>query len=205
MSKGYFRVNKYLQSTSHPNVFGGGDCITIDEYEHLDHPFPPKAGVYAVREGPVIANNIMHYLKEEELETYTPQTEFLALLMTGDLKAVGTKFGFSFTGKWVWNMKDYIDVGFMKLFDPNNLFNDYANKGTAEPLEHNALFEEELKSAGDERARVKEAVMTMSVADAAALLQIDEDHEEFLEQFMILERMKNDTEFREGIIAICKN
>ena len=25
--KGYFRVNDYLQSTSHSNVFGGGDCI----------------------------------------------------------------------------------------------------------------------------------------------------------------------------------
>ena len=25
ISKGYFRVNEYLQSTSHPNVFGGGD------------------------------------------------------------------------------------------------------------------------------------------------------------------------------------
>lgn len=51
--KGYFRVNDYLQSTSHPNVFGGGDCIQMETY--ADQNFPPKAGVYAVRAGPFVA------------------------------------------------------------------------------------------------------------------------------------------------------
>lgn len=51
--KGFFRVNDQLQSTSHPNIFGGGDCITMENY--INRPFPTKAGVYAVREGPVIA------------------------------------------------------------------------------------------------------------------------------------------------------
>jgi NADH dehydrogenase FAD-containing subunit len=51
--KGLFRVNDQLQSTSHPNVFAGGDCITMENY--VDKPFPTKAGVYAVRAGPVIA------------------------------------------------------------------------------------------------------------------------------------------------------
>jgi NADH dehydrogenase FAD-containing subunit len=53
VSRGYFRVNDHLQSTSHPNVFGGGDCVTMASYENAG--FPPKAGVYAVRKGPVIA------------------------------------------------------------------------------------------------------------------------------------------------------
>ena len=43
--------------------------------------------------------------------------------MTGDGKAIGQKFGIAFTGKWVWNMKDYIDVCFMKLFYHHYLFN----------------------------------------------------------------------------------
>jgi hypothetical protein len=52
----YFRVNDFLQSTSHPNVFGGGDCITMETYSKEVHPkpqkfnFPPKAGV-----GPFVA------------------------------------------------------------------------------------------------------------------------------------------------------
>lgn len=30
--QGYFRVNDYLQSTSHPNIFAGGDCVTMETY-----------------------------------------------------------------------------------------------------------------------------------------------------------------------------
>jgi hypothetical protein len=45
--------------------------------------------------------------------------------MTGDGKAMGTKFGIAFVGRWVWNMKDYIDMGFMKLFYAEYLFNDH--------------------------------------------------------------------------------
>jgi hypothetical protein len=29
--------------------------------------FPPKAGVYAVREGPVIAQNVVNFITEKEL------------------------------------------------------------------------------------------------------------------------------------------
>jgi len=113
---GYFRVNDYMQSTSHTNVFGGGDCVTIERY--ADKRFPPKAGVYAVRAGPFIAKNLVNSIEGKPLEKYVPQSGFLALLMTGDGKAIGNKFGISFTGKWVWNMKDYIDRSFMKLFNP---------------------------------------------------------------------------------------
>lgn len=65
---------------------------------------------------------------------YVPQTEFLALLMTGDGKAIGTKFGIAFTGRWVWKMKDYIDVSFMNLFNRDYLFNDFAHKEYSEPI-----------------------------------------------------------------------
>lgn len=50
--------------------------------------------------------------------------------MTGDEKAIGSKFGIAFTGKWVWKMKDRIDTSFMKLFDPQYLFKDYEKLGT---------------------------------------------------------------------------
>lgn len=62
--------------------------------------------------------------------------------MTGDGKAMGTKFGVSFSGRWVWEMKDWIDVGFMHLFQPEFLFKDYENQGTKYPLyENKELFE----------------------------------------------------------------
>ena len=120
---GYFRVNDFLQSTSWPNIFGGGDCITMESYAEKN--FPPKAGVYAVRAGPIVAQNMVSFITGKELVKYAPQSGFLALLMTADGKAIGTKFGIAFCGKWVWNMKDYIDVGFMKLFYADYLFKDH--------------------------------------------------------------------------------
>ncbi len=63
--------------------------------------------------------------------------------MTGDGKAIGNKFGIAFSGKWVWNLKNYIDTSFMRLFDPNFLFKDFSKLGTAVPLESKGLFEDE--------------------------------------------------------------
>jgi len=132
--KGYFRVNDYLQSTSNPNVFAGGDCITMENY--VDKGYPTKAGVYAVREGPIIAENIVNYLEGKVLKEYVPQPSFLVLKMMGDGRAIGSKFGICFYGKWVWKMKDFIDVSFMVLFDPANLFKDYMTKGYEEPIDN---------------------------------------------------------------------
>ena len=129
---GYFGVNDFLQSTSHSNVFAGGDCTTMENYS--DNGFPPKA---AVREGLIIAKNVTRYLKGEELLAYVPQKKFLSLLMTGDKKAIGTKFGMAWSGKWVWKMKDYIDMSFIKLFQPQYLYRDYATLGTQFPIENN--------------------------------------------------------------------
>lgn len=73
--------------------------------------------------------------------------------MTGDGKAVGTKFGIAFAGKWVWNMKDYIDSGFMKLFHPEFLYENYDMKKTHKEqraglriIEQNHLFDDEKAS-----------------------------------------------------------
>ena len=60
---GYFRVNDFLQSTTYPNIFAGGDCITMESYSNEPKTFPAKAGVYAAREGPIIACNIINYFK----------------------------------------------------------------------------------------------------------------------------------------------
>ena len=198
VSKGYFRVNEFMQSTSHPNIFAGGDCVTMTPYEDREYNFPPKAGVYAVRSGPVIAKNVIKYLEKQELVEYVPQTEFLALLMTGDGKAIGTKFGMAFVGKWVWNLKDYIDVSFMNLFNPYFLFKDYDSRGYEEPIENEEKPEDQTKK------DIQEKVSTMTIDEGAALLSSPEDHEGYLEQFIVLERMKKDTEFREGVVKIVK-
>jgi len=70
LMKGFFRVNNFLQSTSHPNIFAGGDCITMESY--VDKAYPTKAGVYAVRAGPFIAKNVMNFIEQKPLEEYVP-------------------------------------------------------------------------------------------------------------------------------------
>lgn len=98
-----------------------------------------------MREGPFIAQNIVKYLKGEAMSPYVPQRSFLSLMITGDGKAIGTKFGMAWSGKWVWKMKDYIDMSFMKLFMTSELFRDYETEGTKYPIENKELFDEETK------------------------------------------------------------
>ena len=68
--KGFFRVNDFLQSTSHPNVFGGGDCITMENY--ADKSYPTKAGVYAVKGAPFLGENILNFIDSKPLTQYIP-------------------------------------------------------------------------------------------------------------------------------------
>lgn len=101
--RGYLLTNEMLQSPSHPNVFGAGDCVN-----ELGHPLP-KAGVFAVRAGPVLAANLMAALEERPLAPFRPKLNYLALVSTGEKHAVGTWNGLSFGGRWAWRWKDRID------------------------------------------------------------------------------------------------
>jgi NADH dehydrogenase FAD-containing subunit len=200
INNGYFNVNDFLQSTSHSNVFAGGDCITIESFADEKPTFPPKAGVYAVREGPVIAQNLCNMIEGKPLVKYVPQRSFLSLLMTGDGECISNKYGIAFSGRWVWNMKDWIDRGFMKLFDPHYLFEDYAKKGCATRLENNELFDDEDKDLQALLKPIKARVATMDPVTAGRLLSCDEHEEEFHERFQILMRMHTDEAFEKAVV-----
>jgi len=101
----------------------------------VEMAFPTKAGVYAVRQGPILSQNIISYTKKETLTKYVPQDGFLSLMITGDGSSIGQKFGISFVGKWVWKMKNAIDMSFMDLFNPNYLFKDFEKNGTSYPID----------------------------------------------------------------------
>lgn len=140
---GYFKVNNFLQSTSHSNVFAGGDCITMEHF--ADKGMPTKAGSYAIREGPILAENITDFLANKPLQEFLPQMDCFKIMTTGEGKAIGHKFGKTFTGRWVWKMKDFIDKSFVHLFDPKNLFVDYETKGMAEKIDNFLLNDEQFK------------------------------------------------------------
>lgn len=116
--------------------------------------------------------------------------------MTGDEKCIGSKYGITFTGRWVWRMKDHIDVSFMNLFSPYFLFKDYDTKGTAEPVVNTALFDTE----DPQTVAMKAKVAQMSPEEAGQLLSCGEEETEFKERLMILMRMHTDKEFELAVV-----
>ncbi len=93
----------------HP-IFAVGDTGTMQ-----DSP-TPKAGVYSVRQGPILWRNLARLIAGEKLEAYEPQTDFLTLLNLGDGRAIAQYKGLAFRGKWCWKLKDYIDATFMDKY-----------------------------------------------------------------------------------------
>ncbi|SMC96569.1 NADH dehydrogenase, FAD-containing subunit [Desulfocicer vacuolatum DSM 3385] len=103
-------VNKYLQSTRYPEIFGGGDCIYFQ-----DAPLD-KVGVYAVRENPILLHNIMACLTGNPLKVFAPGGDYLLIFNLGDGLGVLKKRGIFLKGRLAFKLKDYIDRKFMKLF-----------------------------------------------------------------------------------------
>jgi selenide,water dikinase len=109
--RGFGRVRSTLQLEDHDELLAVGDCASLIEF-----PGTPKAGVYAVREGPYVTQNLRALLAGEPLQAYRPQGDFLTLLNAGGGLALGTKWGISFQGRWVMRWKDRIDRAFMRRF-----------------------------------------------------------------------------------------
>lgn len=106
--RGFVKVRETLQAVGHDDIFATGDCASL-----VTAPDLAKAGVYAVRQGPVLARNVRARLTGRPLAPYRPQRDFLSLLNLGDGRAVASKWGISAEGAWAWRLKDWIDRRFL--------------------------------------------------------------------------------------------
>ncbi|MHA6491636.1 FAD-dependent oxidoreductase [Pseudomonas borbori] len=104
--RGFVHVTPTLQSEAHPHVFAVGDCAHF--------PGARKSGVYSVRQGPVLANNLNAVLRGLPLRAYRAQRQSLALLATGDGGALLGWYELSAGGKLFGRWKDYLDRGFIQ-------------------------------------------------------------------------------------------
>jgi selenide,water dikinase len=110
--RGYLRVDRTLRSVSHPSVFAAGDAAALEGY-----PGMAKAGVYAVRQGPVLRDNLLAALAgRRPRRRFRPQRRFLALLNTGDGRAILSYGDLAVTGRWAMTLKDRIDRRFIARF-----------------------------------------------------------------------------------------
>jgi pyridine nucleotide-disulfide oxidoreductase family protein len=124
---GFIRVNTRLQSVSHPFAFAAGDIAAYADAR-------PKSGVFAVRAGPPLAENLRAMCEGQNLRAmcegqnlraicagktlkpWRPQKRALYLLSTGQKYALAAWGGFSISGAWVWRWKDRIDRRFIARF-----------------------------------------------------------------------------------------
>ncbi len=108
--QGFIVVNDCLQSINDAAVFAAGDIAAMQNY-----PLE-KAGVFAVRQGRPLADNLRRQVRGQVLKPYHPQSRWLALISTGDRYAVASRGAIGFAGAWVWRWKDWIDRRFMRNF-----------------------------------------------------------------------------------------
>jgi len=213
--RGWIAVNDCFQSSSHPYVFASGDCCAMEMQSSKEKKTAsqspsqsqsqspaasssrphsssqPKAGVYAVRAGPILLENLTRYLLNDDkssLQSYVPQTDFLKLLGCGDGTAQGFRFGIPFSGKWVFQLKNAIDRTFIDLFKQENLPELINGQVYAASQQFDTV------SAEDRPAM-------MLPMDAALLLQRTDDYVDYQQAWDILREMTKNETYREEVIV----
>ena len=109
-AEGFVQVKDTLQTMNDPLIYAAGDIASMVNFK-LE-----KAGVFAVRMGKPLTENLRRAVGGTALEAYRPQTSWLALISTGDKYAVASRGWLGFAGAWVWQWKDWIDQRFMRKF-----------------------------------------------------------------------------------------
>ncbi|GKY97460.1 hypothetical protein MPSEU_000704400 [Mayamaea pseudoterrestris] len=184
---GWIKVQPSLQSTKYPYVFSVGDCASI---QGLGQGSPPKAGVYAVRAGPILVENLISYLKGCALSVYEPQDDFWKLLVCGEETAIGFRFGIAIQGHWVWQLKNHIDRQFMQQFDVDNL----------PPPTEASLDMSQYDDVSDMLPTLQ-----LNPAHDAELIQRNDDGVDFLQAWAVLRAMAKDSGYRDSVISNIKS
>ena len=108
---GFIAVHPTLESINTPGVFASGDVAAV-----LEHP-RPKAGVFAVRQGMPLTNNLRRALRAEPLVPFVPQASFLGLIGGGDVATcVASRGLLAYEAPWLWTLKDWIDRTWMHAY-----------------------------------------------------------------------------------------
>lgn len=108
--RGFLATRPTLQTTADAPVFVTGDVADIES-----QPLP-KAGVYAVRQAPILWQNLQNHLDERPLVPFRPQSDVLRILSCGDGTGILEYKGFVSHSSWAWTLKKWIDRGWVRKF-----------------------------------------------------------------------------------------
>ena len=103
-------VNSRLQSVRYADIFGGGDCVSLEGQSLA------RVGVYAVRENPILCHNLLAALEGANMMTFEPQKFFLLILNMGNGQGIFWKKNWVWKSRFAFLLKDYIDRKFMRKF-----------------------------------------------------------------------------------------
>ncbi len=132
---GFIKVDTTLRSLSHENIFAAGDIASLADPR-------PKSGVFAVRQGPVLAKNLKAAALGGRLRSYRAQKKFLGLISTGDQYAIASRGGWSYESAWLWKLKNWIDVEFMRKFNQLPQMDEEQSPGFAPGIADAAALKE---------------------------------------------------------------
>ena len=107
-ANGFVEVDEYLRSTNDEAVFAAGDVAAMRGHAR------EKSGVYAVRAGPKLAENLRRALAGRHLRRAVPQRRALALIGVGNGKAVASRGRHEAYGTVLWRLKQWIDRRWMR-------------------------------------------------------------------------------------------
>ena len=108
---GFLLTRPTLQLLDHEMIFAAGDVAQIAAEPR------PKAGVFAVRAGPVLTDNLRALIARTALRDYRPQRRYLALIGLGGRNALALWGPFALSGQIWWHLKCWIDKRFMDRFN----------------------------------------------------------------------------------------
>jgi len=103
-------VNDRLQCVDHPELFGGGDCISL-----AGSPLA-RVGVYAVRQNRPLHRNLLSFLEGRPLQRFDPGGDYLLILNLGGRVGLFRRKGIVWSGRLAFQLKNYLDTRFMRKF-----------------------------------------------------------------------------------------
>jgi pyridine nucleotide-disulfide oxidoreductase family protein len=109
-TEGFIIVKNTLQSVNYPDIFASGDIANIRDYSCA------KAGVFAIKQGFYLYQNLCNFLINKPLKLYYPQKNYLNIIGTGNKNAVASWGNISIESRLIWYWKQYLDDNFMKQF-----------------------------------------------------------------------------------------
>jgi len=107
---GALLVGRTLEAPSRAGHFAVGDCARVEGAGH------PRAGVYSVRQAPVLVNNLLAHLTGKPPRAFRLRRPVLLILSLADGTGLATFGPLAARGRWALRWKDRLDLEWLARY-----------------------------------------------------------------------------------------